>query len=193
MITTEPGGRATLMPGVTGASSIARQVRAPARPACGRLIQTGRQRRERGGDLWLRFRHEDPASALCASPWPVTAPVPAVKRQFPSTGHGMKIAFVLYDQFTALDLVGPYEVIARWPGAEVHSVATGPNPVRADAGLVVSPIGTLDSLTAPDLVLVPGSGNPTPALSAVDGAAVVIGHLPAGLEPEDWAGSGPSI
>jgi putative intracellular protease/amidase len=30
----------------------------------------------------------------------------------------MKIAFVLYDQFMALDLVGPYEVIARWPGAE---------------------------------------------------------------------------
>ena len=77
----------------------------------------------------------------------------------------MKIAFVLYDQFTALDLVGPYEVIARWPGAEVHFVATGPDPVRADAGLVVSPSSTLDSLTAPDLVLVPGSGNPMPVLS----------------------------
>jgi len=61
----------------------------------------------------------------------------------------MKIAFVLYDQFTALDLAGPYEVIARWPGAEVHFVATGPDPVRADAGLVVLPTGTLDSLTAP--------------------------------------------
>src|SRR5262249_42080113 len=80
-------------------------------------------------------------------------------------GHGMKIAFVLYDQFTALDLVGPYEVIARWPGAEVHFVATGPDPVRADAGLVVSPSSTLDSLTTPDLVLVPGSGNPMPVLN----------------------------
>jgi transcriptional regulator GlxA family with amidase domain len=77
----------------------------------------------------------------------------------------MKIAFVVYDQFTALDLVGPYEVIARWPGAEVHFVATGPGPVRADAGLVMSPTGTLDSLTDPDLVLVPGSGNPMPALN----------------------------
>jgi transcriptional regulator GlxA family with amidase domain len=77
----------------------------------------------------------------------------------------MKIAFVLYDQFTALDLVGPYEVIARWPGTEVQFIAAGPNPVRADAGLVVSPTGTLDSLTAPDLVLVPGSGNPMPALN----------------------------
>jgi transcriptional regulator GlxA family with amidase domain len=77
----------------------------------------------------------------------------------------MKIAFVLYDRFTALDLVGPYEVIARWPGAEVHFVATGPDPVRADAGLVVLPTSTLDSLTAPDLVLVPGSGDPMPVLN----------------------------
>src|SRR5215467_3715427 len=77
----------------------------------------------------------------------------------------MKIAFVLYDHFTALDLVGPYEVIARWPSAEVHFVAAGPDPVRADAGLVVSPTGTLDSLTDPDMVLVPGSGNPMPALN----------------------------
>jgi len=77
----------------------------------------------------------------------------------------MKIAFVVYDQFTALDLVGPYEVIARWPGAEVHCVATGPDPVRADAGLVVLPTGTLDSLTTPDLVVVPGSGNPMPVLN----------------------------
>jgi putative intracellular protease/amidase len=74
----------------------------------------------------------------------------------------MKITFVLYDQFTALDLVGPYEVIARWPGAEVHFVATGPDPVKADAGLVVLPTGPLDSRTAPDLVVVPGSGNPMP-------------------------------
>src|SRR5215469_8021999 len=77
----------------------------------------------------------------------------------------MRLAFVLYDQFTALDLVGSYELIARWPGAEVHFVATARDPVRADAGLVVSPTGTLDSLAAPDLVLVPGSGNPMPALN----------------------------
>ncbi len=55
----------------------------------------------------------------------------------------MKIAFVPYDQFTALDLIEPYEVLAGWPGAEVHFVATGPDPVRAHAGLVVLPTGTL--------------------------------------------------
>jgi hypothetical protein len=34
----------------------------------------------------------------------------------------MKIAYVLYPEFTALDLVGPYEVMSRWPDAQVHFV-----------------------------------------------------------------------
>ena len=72
----------------------------------------------------------------------------------------MKIAFVLYDRFTALDLVGPYEVLANWPGAEVRFVATGPGPIRADAGLIVSPTDTPESLPDPDIVVVPGSSNP---------------------------------
>ena len=32
----------------------------------------------------------------------------------------MKIAYVLYPDFTALDLVGPYKIISRWPEADVH-------------------------------------------------------------------------
>jgi transcriptional regulator GlxA family with amidase domain len=72
----------------------------------------------------------------------------------------MRAAFVLYDQFTALDLVGPYDVIGTWPDTEVHFVATGDGPIRADAGLIVSPTDTPDSLTDPDLVLVPGSSKP---------------------------------
>jgi putative intracellular protease/amidase len=35
----------------------------------------------------------------------------------------MKIAYVLYPDFTALDLVGPYEIISRWPEADVHFLA----------------------------------------------------------------------
>jgi putative intracellular protease/amidase len=42
----------------------------------------------------------------------------------------VKVAFVVYPDFTALDLVGPYEVISRWPNAEVHFVASSPEPVR---------------------------------------------------------------
>ena len=77
----------------------------------------------------------------------------------------MKIAYVLYPDFTALDLVGPYEVISRWPDAEVHFVASSLEPVRCDAGLTVIPTDTPETLRDPDLIVVPGSGNPVPVLS----------------------------
>lgn len=76
----------------------------------------------------------------------------------------MKIAYVFYPDFTALDLVGPYDVISRWPGAEVHFLASAPGPVRTDLGLTVMPTDTPETLTDPDLIVVPGSGNPLPVL-----------------------------
>ena len=54
----------------------------------------------------------------------------------------MRIAYVVYPDFTGLDLVGPYEVISRWPDADVHFVASSPEPVRADRGLTVIPTDT---------------------------------------------------
>jgi transcriptional regulator GlxA family with amidase domain len=77
----------------------------------------------------------------------------------------VKIAYVVYPDFTALDLVGPYEVISRWPEADVHFVATTLDPVRCDAGLTVIPTDTPETLPDPELVVVPGSGNPVPVLS----------------------------
>jgi cyclohexyl-isocyanide hydratase len=76
----------------------------------------------------------------------------------------MKIAFVVYPDFTALDLVGPYEVISRWPGAEVHFVSSSTDSVRCDSGLTVLPTDTPATLLDPDLIVVPGSGNPLPVL-----------------------------
>ena len=77
----------------------------------------------------------------------------------------MKIAYVLYPDFTALDLVGPYEIISRWPDAEVHFVAPTRDPVRCDRGLTVIPTDTPETLPDPDLIVVPGSENPVPVLS----------------------------
>jgi cyclohexyl-isocyanide hydratase len=76
----------------------------------------------------------------------------------------MKVAFVVYPDFTALDLVGPYEVIGRWPEAEVHFLASSSGPVRTDCGLTVIPTDTPETLPDPDLIVVPGSGNPLPVL-----------------------------
>ena len=72
----------------------------------------------------------------------------------------MDVAFVLYEEFTALDLIGPYEVISLWPGVTIHFLAVGEGPVRTDHGLAMLPTATPMSLPAPDLIVVPGSSKP---------------------------------
>jgi len=69
----------------------------------------------------------------------------------------MNIAIVLYDRFTALDAIGPYEVLSRLPGASVAFVATEAGPVRTDNGmLTVIAEQSLEQAQQPDIVLVPG-------------------------------------
>jgi transcriptional regulator GlxA family with amidase domain len=69
----------------------------------------------------------------------------------------MNIAILLYDRFTALDAIGPYEVLSRLPGARVTFVAPQAGPVRTDNGmLTVQAEMALDELPAPEIVLVPG-------------------------------------
>jgi putative intracellular protease/amidase len=75
----------------------------------------------------------------------------------------MKIAYVLYEDFTALDLIGPYEVISAWPDVELHWVARGLDPVRSDHGLAMLPTDTLGMLADPDVVVIPGSSKPRSA------------------------------
>jgi transcriptional regulator GlxA family with amidase domain len=69
----------------------------------------------------------------------------------------MQIAIVLYDGFTALDAIGPYEVLSRLPGASLSFVASEAGPVRTDNGLLtVLAERTLAELERPDILLVPG-------------------------------------
>lgn len=71
----------------------------------------------------------------------------------------MQIAIVLYPGLTALDAVGPYEVLRLLPDAEVRFVGAAPGPVVADSGVLF--LGVTHSYAEtprPDIVLVPGSG-----------------------------------
>jgi transcriptional regulator GlxA family with amidase domain len=69
----------------------------------------------------------------------------------------MQIAILLYDRLTALDAVGPYEVLSRLPGARVAFVAERPGPVRTDTRqLTLLADSALADASAPELVLVPG-------------------------------------
>jgi transcriptional regulator GlxA family with amidase domain len=69
----------------------------------------------------------------------------------------MQIAIFLYDYVTALDAVGPYEVLSRLPGAETVFVAEQRGPVRCDTRhLALVADAALTDVPTPDIVVVPG-------------------------------------
>jgi putative intracellular protease/amidase len=69
----------------------------------------------------------------------------------------MDIAILLYDNFTALDAVGPYETLSRLPEAKVTFVAREPGLKRTDVGsLAMLAEASLDELPHPDIVVLPG-------------------------------------
>jgi putative intracellular protease/amidase len=76
----------------------------------------------------------------------------------------MKTVIPIYDGFTALDAIGPYEVLRSVPGWEVEFVARTRGEVRTDSGAVgLCADRSLAETTSADIVLVPG-GEGTRAL-----------------------------
>jgi transcriptional regulator GlxA family with amidase domain len=73
-----------------------------------------------------------------------------------------QVAILLYQGVTALDAVGPWEVLWRMPNVDVRFVAKETGPVMTEGGaLLLGASHTLAETPSPDLVLVPG-GTTTP-------------------------------
>lgn len=69
----------------------------------------------------------------------------------------MQIAFPLFDRLTALDAVGPYEVLQRLPGATVTFVGTRTGEVRTENGFLGLNVDAhVNDLPRPDVIVVPG-------------------------------------
>ena len=69
----------------------------------------------------------------------------------------MQIAIGLYPEFTALDAIGPYQVLTNVPGVEVVLCAESTGRLSDDNGLLHLDIEhTFAEVTAPDVTLVPG-------------------------------------
>src|SRR5215475_8870610 len=69
----------------------------------------------------------------------------------------MQIAYLLYERFTALDVIGPHDVFNSVPGNESVFVAEKPGPVRNESDtLSLVAEASLDELPRPDIVVVPG-------------------------------------
>ena len=69
----------------------------------------------------------------------------------------MQVAIGLYDGFTALDFVGPYQVLTNVPGVEVVLCAAEAGPVVDDNGLLTIQVeATFADVPTPEVLLVPG-------------------------------------
>jgi putative intracellular protease/amidase len=68
----------------------------------------------------------------------------------------MQIAIALYDRVTALDAIGPYQVLSNVPGSEVVFVADRRGPIPDDTVLQLTAAAALDEVRSPDIVVVPG-------------------------------------
>lgn len=74
------------------------------------------------------------------------------------TEKALSFGLLLFPNVTQLDLTGPYEVLARVPGARVHLLWKTLDPVRSDTGLTILPTVTLAEAPPLDLIMVPGGG-----------------------------------
>ena len=68
----------------------------------------------------------------------------------------MDIAIPLFDGITALDAIGPYEVLSRLPGARVRFVAVEPGPKKTDKHLTLVADEPLSAVPRPEIIMVPG-------------------------------------
>jgi transcriptional regulator GlxA family with amidase domain len=69
----------------------------------------------------------------------------------------MQIAYLLYDRFTALDIVGPHEVFNSVPGNESIFVGEKRGPVRNESDtLSMVADASLDEVRSPDILVIPG-------------------------------------
>lgn len=77
----------------------------------------------------------------------------------------MKTSILIFDGLTALDAIGPYEVLRSVPGWEVEFVGPRAGEVRTDSGhLGLAADCSIDDVGSTDIVLVPGGAGNRPLL-----------------------------
>ncbi|MCP3140957.1 DJ-1/PfpI family protein [Pyxidicoccus xibeiensis] len=77
----------------------------------------------------------------------------------------MDIAFLLYDNMTSLDFIGPYQVLGLLPKVRLHLAAVEAGPIRTDLGVKLHADKRLEEVTRADIVVVPGSPDPSKTMA----------------------------
>ncbi len=94
----------------------------------------------------------------------------------------MNIAIPIFDELTALDAVGPYEVLHRLPGATVHFIAAEPGPKRTETKMLALTADlAYDEMPEPEVIVFPG-GYGTRALMHDEATLAWLKHAHAGSQ-----------
>jgi transcriptional regulator GlxA family with amidase domain len=101
------------------------------------------------------------------------------------SAHSLNIAVLAYDGMTALDAVGPAQVLAAMPGGRVTWVAAEPGPKRTDCRMAIVAEKPLADVPRPDIVLVPGALDVRPVMKDDR----VLAWLRAAHETTQWTTS----
>ncbi|WP_423064161.1 DJ-1/PfpI family protein [Candidiatus Paracoxiella cheracis] len=70
----------------------------------------------------------------------------------------MNIVFLFYEGMTALDAIGPHEILCRPPGIQVKRVAKSSGEILTDSGLILTAEYKLADVVDADILLIPGAG-----------------------------------
>jgi transcriptional regulator GlxA family with amidase domain len=72
-------------------------------------------------------------------------------------GHDMQIAVPLFPHFTALDGIGPYEVLQRVPGFDITFIGHSLGEVRSENGFLgITVDQVFEDMPHPDIIVFPG-------------------------------------
>ena len=120
--------------------------------------------------------------------WPTIADLLSELGYPPQPLHEIKrhVAIVLYDGFTALDAVGPYEVLVSLPDTQVHFIADQHGPIWTDTGqLGLVATATWEELPNPQIILIPGGSG---TMKAAQNQAL-LNWLKSAHETSEWTTS----
>ena len=67
-----------------------------------------------------------------------------------------KIVILLFDNFTALDVIGPYEVLSKIPNARIYFVGLEKREYKDNYGLEISAGYSINEIPETDVLLIPG-------------------------------------
>jgi cyclohexyl-isocyanide hydratase len=84
-----------------------------------------------------------------------------------------RIVFILYPKLTQLDFTGPYEVLARMPGAEAIIASKEGGELVTEMGLTFANLRKLSEIDRADMIMVPGGPGQTAAMLDPDFMAEV--------------------